>query len=140
MFSHSYEDLQHTVCYKLYNSWNITSKEKYTYSKGVKSSMPSHSYMTYSQMLLYVGHFLVDPVHLPRQVTGVLSDQDQMVDRQNQGSASIIFNTAILLYRNRQGCLKRLSVEGRNKKEEGRSGVQLIARLILKYNNSRVIT
>lgn len=48
MFSHSYEDLQHTVCYKLYNSWNITSKEKYTYSKGVKSSMPSHSYMTYS--------------------------------------------------------------------------------------------
>lgn len=72
-------------------------------------------------MLLYVGHFLVDPVHLPRQVTGVLSDQDQMVDRQNQGSASIIFNTAILLYRNRQGCLKRLSVEGRNKKE-GRSG------------------
>lgn len=122
MFSHSYEDLQHTVCYKLYNSWNITSKEKYTYSKGVRSSMPSHSYMTYSQMLLYVGHFLVDPVHLPRQVTGVLSDQDQMVDRQNQGSASIIFNTAILLYRNRQGCLKRLSVEERNKKEEGRSG------------------
>lgn len=69
MFSHSYEDLQHTVCYKLYDSWNITSKEKYTYSKGVKSSMPSQL------------HDLLVDAPLRRPFSGRSSPSPQTSDR-----------------------------------------------------------
>lgn len=65
MFSQSYEDLQHTVCYKLY----ITSKEKYTYSKGVKSSMPSQL------------HDLLVDAPLRRPFSGRSSPSPQTSDR-----------------------------------------------------------